>query len=388
MNKPFLVLTIGLLVLAPAASAGVTGVFTARNVTAIIPGGMSFSAPVANSHTQLTTAFPTATGPYVNYQVSSKITPSDIEFYNNVTTADSGSIVSLSASNQLKVTFTNDGSAPVVPVLNSTITPGGFGIYTANPTKNPTYSPVTHLIGDINQSPEYNPSINTFKGWSPLDSVQPIASATFTFTIASDGVVLDSFIGSLTLNPNPINPSAPIVAVSLTGLGALANFRQVTPPGSLDAVAYQWDTTPVALALGGPLAVGASRTLTYSTVVIATNSATPNDSSPCGGVCQLMEFTGFGDPIGKGTPGSAVTSGITGLTFSGYAFGLPTFDSSTGILSLPAATDNPLPSLPLTYTPALQVPEPSTWVLMLTGVGLVGYARRRRAPGRLRLRPA
>jgi hypothetical protein len=383
------VLAMGATAWGTGVSASIDGVFTARDASAIVPGGMSFNGPVGNGATQLTNQFGGLTNPYVNYQLSSQITTSSIDFYNNVTASGAGDIVSGSASNQLNVTFTNDGLAPVVPVLNSTITPGGFGIYTMDPTKNPTFSSGKVLIGDINQSPEYDPTANTFQGWSPVDSIQPIASASFMFSIASDGVVLASFNGSLTLNPNPADPAAPIVAVSLTGLGpTLNNFRLVTEPGSEDAVGYQWDATDISIALGGPLAVGASRTLTYSTVVTAVNSATFNASSPCFGMCDLVEFAGFGDPIGKGGPGSAIVpfgpsapaggpGPVTGLTFFGYSLGLPTFDTTTGNLSVPVATDNPLPSLPLTYTPAI-VPEPSAWVLMLTGLGLVGYARRRR----------
>ncbi|HLZ82775.1 MAG TPA: PEPxxWA-CTERM sorting domain-containing protein [Caulobacteraceae bacterium] len=402
MKRSFLAVTGGLLVMASLAvaseaSASVTGVFTGRNVNAVLPAGSpSFTGPVGNGATQLTDLLGGATDPYNNYQVASQITSTDISFYNNVTTLGARTVSSLSTSNQLNVTFTNDGSAPVTPVLQSTVTPGGFGIYTMDPTQNPTFSSGKVLIGDINQSPEYSAGANTFQGWSQHDATQPIASATFTFSIASDGVVVDSINGSLTLNPNPVAGGTPMVAVTLKGLGAalgsppLTNFRLLTPAGGNDAVVYEWDATNIAVPLGGPLAVGASRTLTYSSVVTVTSNA---DYSPlaggCFNTCELLAFAGFGDPIGKGGGGSGAIyhlnglqpggagSGISGLSFLGYSLGLPTFDTTTGTLGVPVATQ-PLASLPLGCTPVIGVPEPGVWALMLAGVGLVGGAQRRR----------
>jgi hypothetical protein len=393
MNKSSLSVAGGLVVAAmfvvtaSGASADVNGVFTARDVNANVPGGPSFAGPVANAHTQLTNLLGGLTAPYANYQLASKITSTDIEFYNNATAV--GLRSSVTASNQLLVTYTNTGSAAVVPTLNSTITPGGFGIYTIDPTQNPTFSSGKVTMGDVNQSPEYSANPNSFQGFSPIDTSMPIAGASFTFNIASNGVVLYSFNGSLTLNPNPADPAAPIVAVTLSALGAtLNNFRQVTTVGDENAVGYQWDATDISVALGGLLAPGDSRTLTYSTSVTAFDNATFNSNSPCTGSCVLTDFAGFGDPIGKGNPSGAKFGSMgggdnfTGLTFFGYSLGLPTFDSATGDLSVPVAKD-PLPSLPLTYTP-VTVPEPATWALMLTGFGLVGMACRRRAG----LRPA
>lgn len=387
MDKSWSAIAGGLLfaasvVVASEASASVDAVFTARDVNADIPGGPSFAGPVGNAHTQLTNLLGGLTAPYANYQLASKITPTDIAYYNNATAV--GLRSSVTASNQLSVTYTNTGSAAVVPTLNSTITPGGFGIYTIDPTQNPTFSSGKVTMGDVNQSPEYSASPNSFQGFSPLDSVMPIASASFTFNIASDGVVLYSFNGSLTLNPNAADPAAPIIAVTLSALGAtLNNFRQVTTVGDENAVGYQWDATNISVALGGLLAPGDSRTLTYSTSVTAFNDATFNTNSPCTGSCELLDFAGFGDPIGRGNPTGArfgpmgAGNNFTGLTFFGYSLGLPTFDSATGDLSVPVAAD-PLPSLPLGYT-AQAVPEPATWALMLTGLGLVGMACRRRA---------
>lgn len=396
MSNSYLVLA-GVLTAAVAtltasqASADVDGVFTDRSAYVAISGGPSFSGPVGNGATQVTDPFGGLTAPYSNYQLASEITADSIDFYNNATTVGAGSPNNItSASNTLKVTFTNTGSAAVVPTLDSTITPGGFGIYTIDPTQNPTFSSGKVTIGDVNKSPEYDPAANTFQGFSPYDATMPIASASFTFKIASDGVVLYSFDGLLSLSANTVDPTAPIVTVSLSSLGAtLNNFRQVTTVGSEDAVGYQWDATPISVALGGLLAPGASRTLTYSTTVTATNQATFNASSPCFGSCELTTFVGFGDPIGKGHPGVSLFGGssglggkgadFAGLDFFGYALGLPTFDSATGGLSVPVAHD-PLASLPLNYAP-VAVPEPGSWALMLTGVALAGLACRRR-PGR------
>ena len=79
------------------------------------------------------------------------VTPTQILFGANATAQ--GYSANTSASTSVKVRFTNDGSAPVTPTLNSTIIPGGFGFYVANPSLGEgTDSKGAYL--DINSSPQ------------------------------------------------------------------------------------------------------------------------------------------------------------------------------------------------------------------------------------------
>ena len=176
-------------------------------------------------------------------------------------------------------------------------------------------------------------------------------------------------------------------------MAALPSFRLLTSPTDPAALGYQWDASDLTVALGGLLAPGASDTVTYETEVNAYSFAGVDtvyqDRSGYHVFPQLLAYSGFGDPIGRGgggTPPAARFPGEDSIPGSGtiqdvyfprFQIGLPTFDSVTGELSLPVS-DQLLPALPLTYTEAV-IPEPETWALMLAGLGGVALAVRRRA---------
>jgi hypothetical protein len=411
MNKPLFATAAGLLIMASTASAQVTSVVTSQSVNANLPGSpTAYPGPVASSATQLQTIGEGGPG-YNNYQVSTAVTPTDIVFADNATTQ--GSLSHLSTATSVNITFTNGGSAPIVPTLQSEIIPGGFGIYVADPGLNPTFA--GGLVGDVNQSPQsaatsvcgcsVNPVINTFAG-GPGNYMVPgwenaIAGASFSFTVTSNGVVVEDISGALTIDYNPADASHPIINVTLSpqAVTALPTFRLITPAGDPSALGYQWDAADLTVPLGGPLAPGESDVVSYDTQVtvysLAGESVTYQDGHGNYYIYpQLLAYSGFGDPIGKGTGGgsSAVPGGmfaadapasgaIQDVYFPRFQIGLPTFDPTTGLLSLPVS-DTLLPALPLTHAPAI-VPEPETWALMLAGMGGVAFALRRRGRGRL-----
>ena len=379
MNKTLCVAAGALVVAASAASAQVTAVITGGGSTVVLTG----STTTQTGHNTAIQVGDSGNNQAGNYQVVSDLTPNNILFANSGSAE--GSFASVTSSTSLAITYHNSGPAAVIPQLQSTITPGGFGFYTAlNQDPNGT------SIGNINNSPSSNAGFAPFMTNAPF-----LAGASFSVSIASDGVVFESYSATLTVSPAVQygrNAGPPVVALALGGdTASLNGFGLLTPAGSQNEVGYQWNTTNVTLVIpGGALAPGASRTLTYDTQVTA---FTNGSAGLCGGTygCpQLFAYSGFGDPIGRGGGGSppaaypaaagSNTGGISDVYFPRFQIGLPTFDSTTGQLSLPVS-DQLLPALPLTF--ATPVPEPETWALMLAGLAGMGLALRRRSIPRI-----
>jgi hypothetical protein len=373
MNKQVIVAAGLLLFAASNASAQVTAVITGGGSSVTLTNGTT----TQNDHNIASQIGDSSSNQAGNFQVVSDLTQNNIVFANNGSAE--GSFASVTSSTSLAITYTNSGALAVTPQLESTITPGGFGFYTAlNQDPNGT------AIGNINNSPSSNAPFSAFQTNDPF-----LAGVSFSVSIASDGVVFESYSATLTVTPAVqfgMNAGPPVVTLTTGGdTASLNGFGLLTPAGSQNEVGYQWNATDVTLTIpGGALAPGASRTLTYDTQVTA---FTDGSAGLCGGTFQcpqLFAYSGFGDPIGKGSGaglkvnfgaaalGADQSSGISGVYFPRFQFGIPTFDPLTGALSLPLS-DQLLPALPLT------VPEPETWVLMLMGLGGAGLALRRRA---------
>lgn len=146
---------------------------------------------------------------------------------------------------------------------------------------------------------------------------------------------------------------------------------------------FDWSATNLNLMVD-PIAVGQTATLTYqlqTDTVVSTASCT--DISTCPGV-QIA----FGDPRHNG-------GGVTNLARA-RAFAAPLAPVIGGLYDavLPpiaiVAPDAPLPPEPPVIPPvnygapfvsqiAAAVPEPTSWMLMIAGFGVVGMALRRRA---------
>jgi hypothetical protein len=365
--------------LSSAASAQVTGVVGGRTVTGDRIGPIGVSGAPGDSAFEIGSGSTSEEVEY--YQVSADVTPTEISFANATTTQ--GYFASTSATTSVTVTYTNNSAAPVTPTLQSTILPGGFGLYEGNPAGNPVATGFG--VNDVNQTPlATGASFATTDGYGGA----PQAQAGFTFEILSGSTPVLSLSASVALT---LGYSGGITySIAETGSPALNGFALVTPAGSDNLVGYQWDTTVLDVPLGITLNPGQSASFTYissSTTSTADEDLTCGTSAPCP---QVLAYSGFGDPIGK----SAGSGGVSDPYYPVFDLSLPTFDASTGMLDGPrivgvspelALADVASPAfIPIPASVLGPIPEPETWSLMIIGIGLAGGmlrsgAARRRA---------
>jgi hypothetical protein len=387
-------LTAGVVLMAASgASAQVTGIVTDRSVNYLqevkigsFGSSQGYSGPVPSENAQLSAdvfGYPSID----NYQVSTKVDNAAgyIAFADNATS--SGADGSVTTTTSIAVSYTNSSSLTINPMLNSTITPGGFGVYVGSLVNNPTlqnpgdspYRIKAPIVTDINQTPEAtDATLLDFPTDTGATDQAPYAS--ISFQILSGSTVVASYQASLTLYENSNDSSVPVGEIDpvlTTNFSTpLNNFGLIDADDATKAIGYSWDETDISVPLGD-LGPGASSTLTYVTSVTTSQFEA---AAPLGDA--LIVYSGFGDPIGKAAGGG----GISDPHFGQLDLGLPelTVDPVTGDVTLTAATFNGA------YSPALRLesvnlsaPEPQAWVLMLAGVGLAGAAARSRAARRL-----
>jgi hypothetical protein len=368
MNRLSVAIAVGLSLAASAAGAQVTGVQT--DTSASVQLTPLYATPYPNGVVPITAtpnmsgAFADGHGSYGTFATASELAVDHIAFTNG--NVSGGLYSQATTSTTIDITFMNDGPQAVLPQLQSTILPAGFGMYIAD-----TGGACAGDVSGCSQSL----SGATLAGLLPSQSSPDshYAGASFSFQILSDGQEVYSLSGAMTLDYDPLTGMT-LNTDYATAAGALSNFTEIAPLDGLSAFGVAWDATPLVVALGDIndlLAPGESRTLTYMTTVSSyTQTACQDD-----GVC-LVAYSAFGDPVGRGggvasesvafSPFAsffaiqAEPSGIAGVDIQPFSFGLPTFRN--GVLTFELAP----------------VPEPSSWVLMIMAMGALGAALRRR----------
>jgi hypothetical protein len=356
----------------------------------------SFNTSGANQNVQLNTG--ASVQSYLNYQVVSQIANGQIEFANNVTTL--GAFSHINTMTSVTIDYTNNTLATINPTLTSTITPAGFGFYTASTGNNPSNinaAPESTTGNFISQNGYQPPGLLTLNGHNQMASL--IGQVSVSYQILSGGAPIEDFEASLSLFQTFSDPMAFPTGVttvltmsSLTG-AMLNNFGLIAADDPLKAVGYRWGATDVTASLGA-LAPGASNSLSYITTV------TGFTYDAAGSMDQnILGYAGFGDPIG----GNGGANGVNDPDFPLLNLSLPTFNSDgTFTPSTFLGYSDPLPlqilgaggvptgdpitlSVPdrlrgvLGVEPQVAgVPEPMTWALMLVGFGGIGVAVRRR----------
>jgi hypothetical protein len=308
------------------------------------------------------------------YYSSFSTTPSIISFESANASLRGSNQVSSTSSSSVVITIKNAGASSVDATLQSQITGAGLGLYLAN-TGGPCAGSGLFAGGDPFGGCAQATGGQTFAqlptaGTNPD---QPLAGASFEFTVTAGGVQVYDFTGMETLTVNPLTGLPAVNALVLSDNSVLQGLTHIQPgmPGSADG--YLWNASDVNIALGA-LAAGASEDVVYTSTV--TTFSNVNCETVDATVC-LVPYAAFGDPIGKslGTSSAAFTAGpqfetdfpqIPGAGIP-YVddwglrnFAYPTFDFTTGVLSFNG------------------VPEPKTWMNMILGFGLLGAALRRR----------
>lgn len=297
-------------------------------------------------------------GSGANFASTSEMKPNLISFENG--NASAGEYAYVSSKTDVKITFTNDSDSPVLPRLRSEIIPAGLGVYVGNP-----------CLASLTNCTE-STGVN-FQNFVPDGSDYKLAGALVDFKILSGDVTIYDLSVSFDMMHDPVSNQNFFVDNIGQGQSTLNGFRLETPEGSSTQYGFNWLATTVDVAFPGDslLLPGQSGALTYETTVSSYSRASCVGSPNAFGSGCLIAYSAFGDPIG-GTPGikpSASVSGfgllpaddgqIQNLAFGQFGFSYPTF--SNGVL---------------TYILA-PVPEPSSWVLAICGVGLLGAALRR-----------
>jgi hypothetical protein len=285
------------------------------------------------------------------------IKPNTVSFESG--TATSGGFASSTSYSGVDVTLTNNtGHLLSIEQFGSTIVPAGLGFYVQDRSGG-------DATGDniFQGFPQAELGTVSFADFTPTGgSDEPFAFSDFEFTITSGEQTLYSLSGSLGLVLNGEGKVIPIYNLTAAEL-ALDGF--VTAYDNELALAYAWDSTDILVNLGVSLEQGDSRLIKYRTRVTRAACITPT-------TC-LVAYSGFGDPIGRG-------GGISALSFA-------SFDVAASDVDITGIVFDPVEFQPFRLLDGggNAVPEPTTWAVLVLGLGLLGAALRRREPAHRRL---
>lgn len=278
------------------------------------------------------------------------ITTSTVSFESGV--AVSGGFAEATSFSGVDVTVTNVSDGVLaIENFGSTIIPAGLGFYLQDRTGAAT---------DNNIFTGYGETLSglTFADLDPtVEDGEAFAFSDFEFSVVSNETTLYSLSGSLSLfrDGDGIGVNYNLFDAE----GALTGF--VTAYDNDFALAYAWDSTDIVIPLNALLEQDDSQVIQYRTRVTSRTRASCITDITC-----LVAYSGFGDPIGRGG----------GVSLAAFAFDGPTINAIDGITGI---VFDPQTFQPFRFLGV--VPEPSTWMTMILGFGLLGAAlRRRRVP--------
>jgi hypothetical protein len=291
---------------------------------------------------------------------------------------NAGALSQSSSTSSVSFRVTNNLDKPVT--FNSTITAAGLGFYVADISSGCIYTGcpqvTNHSLGEFNGQTEVGFNFSVTSTHLNADG-NPISDPITLYTLSGSMLFnSDGFQDSLgNFGDGPSSPA--------TGARSLTNFGDATGnnfTGNLNTasgITFVWDATDISFDIGSIQ----NQTLTYSTTVFSNTNGNCLDSDPA--IC-LIAYSAFGDPVGRGGGVENLMAGgdakslssfakvgglgingdnglINGIHFGQTTFDIPTFNGD-GTVTFGSGG----------------VPEPSTWMSLIAGFGLLGAALRRR----------
>jgi hypothetical protein len=337
----------------------------------------------------------------VSVNAMSNLTDTDIEFRNGIAAMGTNTIVQ--ARTGVAITFTNDESFAVRPVLDSTLLAAGVGVYLT--ASLPTSDSGSYPAGSCNSGGLVNcgspaDAVTGNIGWMLSQFGRTVGlpafgqnSAGFDFDVSVGGQSIYSLGGSVGVGADGQFHENLDAAKAV-----LSDFKTTSSPF---ADTYSWGDTGVTIALPNMLAPGQSVTAVYTITTYASIgvdgdqiSSDWSDTNQPWTIAAPIAYAAFGDPVGRaGTinPNAVALSNLFAVPQAEHSDDLSTGLDTSAVahFSLPSATVDPITHDyvatitgstyrdPLAALPA--VPEPANWALMLVGFGMAGAALRRRS---------
>lgn len=268
-----------------------------------------------------------------------------------------GEFARSSSSTTVDITFQNNSSDTIRPVLDSQILAAGMGFY------------LTDCSADNLRNCSSRDQVDfTFLDiTSRAGDLSPIAETEFNFKIVSEGLTLYALTGKVSLIAGESGDPNTIVRQFTNVEGFLNNFRETSSPGNQTQISYDWDVTDFEMVFPTDLLPGDSTSVQYITEVSTFSNTTcrENDLVAC-----TVAYGAFGDPIGRRGSAPPSSSPIAGFNAGLYTMAA-SFDDGVvryRALSGPGVSATPAP---------IPVLAPSTLFLLVMGVIFVAMRNKR-----------